>query len=108
MIKSLFQPPVQHDCTGIVLMLAESSPATMSTNDVSVFHERSPLLANSAWQKLSQWPGMMGHLAKIGRFATAGVARIPALAAIAVVDGTVGRLLPQRYARGLTTVAKKS
>ena len=72
------------------------------------FHERTPVLANSVWQKLSEWPGRPGYIARIGKALTAGPMRIPALAAISAVDGTLGRLMPTRFARCLTTVARKS
>jgi SAM-dependent methyltransferase len=71
------------------------------------FHERTPLLANSAWQKLSQWPGALGIAAVVGRTLTSGLARLPSLTAIAVGDVTMGPLFPQRFARGMTTVARK-
>lgn len=72
-----------------------------------VFHERTPLLPNSVWQKLSLWPGLHGVMARVGRTLTSGYARLPSLAAIALTDATLGRLLPPRFARGLTTIAHK-
>jgi SAM-dependent methyltransferase len=71
------------------------------------YHERTPFLANSAWQKFAQWPGVWGAAAAVARTATSGAARLPCLAAQTLVDETVGRLLPPRFARGVTTVARK-
>lgn len=72
-----------------------------------VFHERTPVLANSAWQKLAMWPGHFGRLGRAGRSMTSGLGRLPSLAAISVVDASAGRLFPRRYARGMTTTAIK-
>lgn len=72
-----------------------------------VFHERTPLLTNSAWQKLSRWPGALGAAAGVGKALTSGLARLPSLATVTLVDATVGHLFPRRYARGVTTVALK-
>lgn len=72
-----------------------------------VFHQRTPFLDNSVWQKLAKWPGLFGTAAGIGKAVTSGRARLPSLAAIALIDATVGHLFPQRYARIVTTVAQK-
>lgn len=75
--------------------------------DRQTFHERTPWLGNSVWQKLSQWPGLWGIAARAGHLSSTGVLRLPSLAAITLVDATVGRLMPKRYARCVTTVAVK-
>jgi len=71
------------------------------------FHERTPFLTNSVWQKLSQWPGKPGTLAKIGAALTSGPARLQALALTSLADAIAGPFLPPRYARCLTTIALK-
>lgn len=73
-----------------------------------VFHERTPILSASVWQKLSQWPGWRGFAAGAMRIVMSGPARLPSLAALMTIDATVGKLLPRRYARCMTTVAQKS
>lgn len=72
-----------------------------------IFHERTPVLASPVWHKLSQWPGFRGRAAKVMQRLGTGPMRQPWLGLIWVVDGTVGRLFPPRYARGMTTVAVK-
>jgi SAM-dependent methyltransferase len=71
------------------------------------FHERTFLLSNSVWQKFAQWPGAFGIVGGIGRLATSGPLRLPSLAAIAIADATIGRVLPQRYARCMMSIAVK-
>lgn len=71
------------------------------------YHERTPLLANSSWQKFAQWNGLAGSAARIMRALTGGALRLPALTLIAVVDATIGRLFPPTCARCVTTVAYK-
>lgn len=70
-----------------------------------VFHERTPVLANQVWHKFAQWPD--ARAAKFMFRVTSGPMRLPWLGLIWVVDSTLGRLLPARYARGMTTVATK-
>lgn len=72
-----------------------------------VFHERTPVLASPVWYKLSHWPGLAGRVANVMRRLGSGLLREPWLGLIWTVDGTLGRLLPARYARGMTTVASK-
>ncbi|MFT5507156.1 MAG: SAM-dependent methyltransferase [Hyphomicrobiaceae bacterium] len=72
-----------------------------------VFHERTPFLSTSTWYKLSQWPGALGVLARVGRVATSGPIRLPALAVLMAIDATIGRLFPSRFARCVTTIAQK-
>lgn len=72
-----------------------------------VYHERTPLLPNSVWEKLRKWPGRRGKLGAIGHRLTSGVFHKPALAAIGLADVTVGRMLPKEYARVVTTTAQK-
>ena len=69
------------------------------------FHERSPFLSNSAWQKLAKWPGIRGRVGSIGRFLTGGTLRVPMLTLLWVIDATLGRLFPQTHARCMITVA---
>ena len=71
------------------------------------FHEVTPFLTNSVWQKLSQWPGKPGAWAKVGATLTSGLARIPSLALTSLADTIVGPFLPSRYARCLTTIASR-
>lgn len=71
------------------------------------FHERTPVLSNSVWQKLSRWPGVWGRAAGIGDVITSGAFRLPALIALTLTDATFGQVLPIRYARCMTTVAQK-
>lgn len=71
------------------------------------YHERTPLLANSSWQKFARWDGIAGRIARVMRALTGGPFRLPALALIAVVDATIGRLFPPGCARCVTTVAYK-
>lgn len=71
------------------------------------FHERTPLLSNSVWQKLSHWPGTAGRIGRIGARFTSGPAMLPSLGLIWLADATIGRLLPRRHARMMTTVAVK-
>jgi SAM-dependent methyltransferase len=70
------------------------------------YHERTPLLANSSWQKLAHWPGLSGALARMGAAATSGPFLYPALAAIAAADTTIGRFLPRSHARCVLTTAR--
>lgn len=72
------------------------------------YHQRTPILDNSCWQKFSKWPGIMGAYAKVNKTLTSGLFRLPALTLIAVVDGTVGKFLPRSHARCVTTVARKT
>ncbi|MEJ6021307.1 class I SAM-dependent methyltransferase [Ramlibacter sp. PS4R-6] len=71
------------------------------------YHERTPLLSNSCWQKLATWPGLAGRLARLMDRLTGGVLRLPALVLVFLLDTTVGRLLPADWARCVTTVARK-
>jgi SAM-dependent methyltransferase len=71
------------------------------------YHERTPILANSSWQKFSRWTGPVGAVARVMRALTAGAFRLPALAMIAIVDATIGRLFPPACARCVTTIARK-
>lgn len=71
------------------------------------YHERTPLLANSSWQKLAHWPGMAGRVARVMNFLTNGVFRLPSLALLAIVDATIGRLFPPARARCVMTIARK-
>lgn len=72
-----------------------------------IFHERTPVLSNSVWKKLSAWSGWRGTVGRIGAVLTSGPLKLPAQAVVWVTDATIGRLLPARYARGLITVASK-
>jgi SAM-dependent methyltransferase len=72
-----------------------------------VYHERTPMVGNSVWKKLAQWPGAMGRLAGVCELMTTGYGRLPGLVAIAVIDASIGQLFPPRYARCVTTVAIK-
>jgi len=74
--------------------------------EYQTFHERTPILTNSCWQKFSSWPGLMGAYAKLNRALTAGAFWLPSLALIAVMDKTVGRLCPYSHARCVTTIAR--
>lgn len=71
------------------------------------FHERTPLLSNSVWQKLAQWPGRFGSVARVGKALTSGPLRIPAMAMSVLADVTFGSLVPPDDARCVTTVARK-
>jgi len=72
-----------------------------------VFHERTPVLSSPVWYKFGHWPGLRGRAARMMLRLGSGPLRMPWQGVIWVVDGTVGRILPQRYARGMTTVAVK-
>ena len=72
-----------------------------------IFHERTPIQSNSVWKKFSEWPGLRGQLGRVGAVLTSGPLRLPSLALLSLVDGTLGRLFPQRFARGMITVASK-
>ncbi|MER8701683.1 class I SAM-dependent methyltransferase [Mesorhizobium sp. M1273] len=72
-----------------------------------IFHERTPMLGNSVWQKFAQWPGRMGKVGLAAKLATSGIFRLPYLAVLSLTDTAIGRFFPARYARGMTTVAKK-
>lgn len=71
------------------------------------FHECTPFLSNSVWQKLAQWPGGFGKAGRWGTALTSGILRLPALAMTVVSDATLGALMPKSYARCMTTVARK-
>lgn len=71
------------------------------------FHERTPVLSNSSWQKFAEWPGAYGAVGRVGRFATSGLFRLPALAALALADATIGKAMPQSHARCMTSIAIK-
>jgi len=71
------------------------------------FHELTPFLSNSVWQKLAQWPGRYGSAARVGRALTSGPLRIPAMAITAVADATIGALIPANHARCMTMLARK-
>jgi len=72
-----------------------------------IFNERTPIQSNSVWRKFSEWPGLRGRIGRIGAALTSGPLRLPALALLMLVDGTVGRLFPKDHARGMITVAEK-
>lgn len=72
-----------------------------------IFHERTPVLSNSVWNKLSEWPDWRGIVGRMGAVLTSGPLRLPSQAFLLATDATFGRLLPQRYARGMITVASK-
>ncbi len=71
------------------------------------FHESTPLLSNSVWQKLAEWPDGLGRAGRWGKTLTSGFMRLPALAMTVVSDATLGAVLPKSYARCMTTVARK-
>ncbi len=71
------------------------------------YHETTPVLGNSVWQKLAQWPGISGRIAKLAAAMTNGPGRLPYLVGLAAIDSTVGRLMPRRHARCMTIVAEK-
>ncbi len=75
--------------------------------DREIFHERTPVLGNSVWKKFSEWPGWRGTLGRVCAALSSGAFRLPALALLSATDATLGRLFPQRFARGMITVASK-
>jgi SAM-dependent methyltransferase len=72
-----------------------------------MYHERTPVLTNSSWQKFSNWNGSVGAVARVMSALTAGAFRLPALAMIVIVDATIGRLFRPACARCVTTIARK-
>lgn len=72
-----------------------------------IFHERTPLQSNSVWKKLAEWPGWRGRIGRIGAAGTGGLLRLPMLTLLWTTDATLGQLFPQRFARGMITVATK-
>lgn len=72
-----------------------------------VYHERTPLLSNSVWQKFADWPGWRGILGRIGVVLTSGPLRLPMQALLVANDSTIGRVFPVRFSRGMITVAMK-
>lgn len=73
-----------------------------------IFHERTLLQSNPVWQKFSEWPGWRGRVGRLIATLTGGRMWLPMLTLQAATDTTLGRLFPQSYARGVTTVASKS
>jgi SAM-dependent methyltransferase len=71
------------------------------------FHERTPVLENSVWKKFSDWRGWHGRVGRVGAALTEGPLRLPMQALVSLTDATLGRLFPQRFARGMITVAQK-
>lgn len=72
-----------------------------------IFHERTPALSNSVWKKFSNWPGWLGRIGRAGAALTQGRFWLPMQALVSLTDATLGRLFPQRFARGMITVAQK-
>lgn len=72
-----------------------------------IFHERTPVLSRAVWQKLSEWPGAWGKVARVVWALNSGPMRLPGAGLVWLVDATVGRLFPKRCARGMITVAVK-
>lgn len=72
-----------------------------------IFHERTPFLSNSVWQKFAEWPGIRGRVGRIGAILTGGKLRLPMLVLLWATDATLGRLFPKAHARGMITVATK-
>lgn len=72
-----------------------------------IFNERTPFLSNSVWKKFADWPGWRGRIGQIGDTLTSGMMHLPMMAALYVIDATIGRMFPKSHARGMITVAEK-